>query len=396
MKTTLRIEDGHKAGRVLEVQPITTVYSCGPLVLQPAHIGQLRQYVVVDVFRRAVELLGGTVKQAIMITDLARDAGEKFVDAGAALEAADTYQQLFIDDLRKLRVTPPELMPRTSELVPTILRLIESLVERGAAYSTSTGVYFDVGSHSDTADEAPVQSRVRSDLDRRHPADFALWRLDPDGEALIGYASPWGTGIPGMHVPCVAAWLMHFERGLDLHTGTESHRNLHHVNEIRLMEALSGEDSAPGAWLRVGLVGAEGAVMARGRAPLLNNLRESGFAPDEVRYLLLQSHYTSPVTMDVDTLTSARTALRRLRLRIARLELPAPAPFETAAEVEQMVSAAAARHLERLIDHGSGDLATPALLAALPQIMGDPDLSPQERSLLITVAERLVGIDLRE
>ncbi|WP_114576352.1 cysteine--tRNA ligase [Saliphagus sp. LR7] len=244
------------------------LYYCGLTVSDPPHLGHARSWVHVDVMHRWLEYLGYDVRHVENFTDVNEKIVARIGEAGGDEEAvARSYLARTIADMRSLNLLRAEVYPRVSEHVPEIVELIETLVEKGYAYESEGSVYFDVTSFEEYGelsnqdiDEMESQGDPDERSEKRHPADFALWKaggVDPaaieehrhDGaapaeEAAAGastWDSPWGEGRPGWHVECSAMSMTHLADHIDVHVGGRDLVFPHHENEIAQSEAASGE-----------------------------------------------------------------------------------------------------------------------------------------------------------
>jgi cysteinyl-tRNA synthetase len=197
------------------------MYSCGPTVYAQAHIGNMRSYILSDLVRRTFEYLGYQVRQVINITDVGHltsdaDEGQDRMLVGAQRAGRDPWEiathftRLFFEDLATLNVQRPHVAPRATEHVPEMIALIERLQAAGYTYQIDDGLYFDVSRLEDygrlsgqTLDQMRAGARIEVNPQKRHPADFALWRLATP-EHIMQWDSPWGRGYPGWHIECSA------------------------------------------------------------------------------------------------------------------------------------------------------------------------------------------------
>ncbi len=238
------------------------MYTCGPTVYSPVHVGNLRAYVVADLLRRVLEGSGLSVRHVINITDVGHltlddlDEGEDKLEVASrrerldAWQIADKYTRVFLEASRDLGLRPPQRHPRATEHIGEMIALISELIDRGLAYATEAGnVYYDVsrfpryGSLSgNRLDDLVAGSRVEVATDKRRPADFALWKRDPHHQ--MQWDSPWGRGFPGWHIECSAMVRAHLGDQLDIHTGGEDNVFPHHESEIAQSEPVTGRPLA--------------------------------------------------------------------------------------------------------------------------------------------------------
>src|SRR3989344_5528226 len=203
---------------------IVSMYTCGPTMYGPDHIGNLRAYVFSDTIVRILSFAGYRVQRVINITDFGHlvsegDDGEDKMTKGLNREGlpltmsnmramADKYTNIFLEDLSEVNVDVEQItFPRASDYIPEQIALIKTLEQKGYTYNTSDGVYFDTSKFSGygklggiNLSEQKTGARVRQNREKRNPADFVLWKPD----AKLGWESPWGLGFPGWHIECSA------------------------------------------------------------------------------------------------------------------------------------------------------------------------------------------------
>jgi len=297
------------------------MYVCGPTVYNYVHIGNARPVVVFDCLYRLLGALYPQVVYARNITDIddkiidrAEREGREWSDITAKCERVWFTAMEGIDVLR------PTDVPHATEFVDRMVAMIGDLVDRGAAYATGDGVYLSVEAVPDygllahqSLDEMLAGGGDREVLgaaEKRHPADFALWKFSKPGEP--SWPSPWGEGRPGWHSECVVMSLDILGDGFDLHCGGQDLRFPHHENERAQAVALGREFARH--WMHNGfVVDAEGEKMSKslGNVSNLLDLIEV-FDPRAYRMVLLQSHYRSPVSISADGLEAAGRALAGL------------------------------------------------------------------------------------
>ena len=315
------------------------MYHCGPTVYDQAHIGNMRTYVMADVIRRAFEYLGIEVRQVMNITDVGHlisdaDEGQDRMMVGARRtgqdpwEIAEHFTQLFFDDTAALNILRPHVVPKATEHIPEMIALVERLEALGYTYEISDGIYFDVSRFPDygrlsgqTLDEMRAGARVAVNPEKRHPADFALWRKATP-EHVMQWDSPWGRGYPGWHVECSAMSMKYLGQTLDIHTGGEDHIATHHPNEIAQSEAATAKTFVNywmhGRFLRWN-EGDRRMSKSSGEFLVVGDLVARGFDPLAFRYSCLTASYRVPLTFSWAGLESAADSLRRLQDNVRRL-----------------------------------------------------------------------------
>ncbi|MBL4606625.1 MAG: class I tRNA ligase family protein, partial [Pseudomonadales bacterium] len=183
------------------------MYVCGITVYDYCHIGHARVMVAFDVIVRHLRTRGYDVNYVRNITDIddkifkrAKENGEDYKTLTAR------FIEAMHEDERALNVLQPDSEPRASDHIAEILSMISILVEKGAAYKAKNGdVYFAVEKFESyghltnkKVNELLAGARVKVDVDKRSPVDFALWKAAKPGEA--SWPSPWGDGRPGWHI----------------------------------------------------------------------------------------------------------------------------------------------------------------------------------------------------
>jgi len=316
------------------------LYVCGLTVSDDAHLGHARVWTHADVMHRWLDHLGYDVRHVENFTDV----NEKIVarvgedDLGESeLAVAEGFIASVIDDMRGLNLKRATVYPRVSEHIPEIIDLVGRLIDRGYAYETDGSVYFDVTEFEDygklsnqNLDEMETQGDPTERSEKRHPADFALWKADgvapsdvaehrhdgrplgdhpPSGET---WDSPWGEGRPGWHVECSAMSTTHLDDTIDIHVGGHDLVFPHHENEIAQSEAATGQQFAR-YWLHTGLLETAGEKMSSS----LGNYFYVADALDEfgsnvIRTFYLSTNYGSKQTYSEAAMAEAEERWERL------------------------------------------------------------------------------------
>jgi cysteinyl-tRNA synthetase len=338
-----------------------SIYLCGPTVYGPPHLGHGRATLVYDVLRRYLEFSGITVRLASNITDI----DDKIIDRANRegrpwQEITHKCETVWFEAMGKLGVARPTDVPHATEYVDQMVAMIGELVSADRAYTTTDGVYLSVESvpdygllanqHLSDLLEGGGEREVFGADQKRHPADFALWKLSKPGEP--SWPSPWGDGRPGWHSECVVMSLDLLGEGFDLHCGGMDLKFPHHENERAQAVAL-GKRFA-NHWMHNGfVVDAEGEKMSKSLGNVANLLDlMQHYDARAYRMLLLQSHYRGPVTIGQDNIDASVKSLQGLDAFAARTaELAGATPD---ADV-----------LARFRDRMDDDLDTPAATALL-------------------------------
>ena len=304
-----------------------SIYLCGPTVYGPPHLGHGRATLVYDILRRYLEWTGLEVRLASNITDIDDKIINRANDEGRPWQDITTKcESIWFDAMGRLGVVRPTDVPHATEYVDQMVAMIGELVTRDSAYVTDDGVYLSVEAVPDygllahqSLDEMLAGGGEREVLgagNKRHPADFALWKFSKPGEP--SWPSPWGEGRPGWHSECVVMSLELLGEGFDLHCGGADLRFPHHENERAQAVAL-GKTFA-NHWMHNGfVVDVEGEKMSKSLGNVANLLDLlDQYDARAYRLLLLQTHYRSPVRVGLDTLEAAVASLAGLDAFAAR------------------------------------------------------------------------------
>jgi cysteinyl-tRNA synthetase len=382
--------------------PHVTMYSCGPTVYDFVHIGNLRSYVFADILKHTLKYNGYTVNHTINLTDFGHltddaDAGEdkmmkglkregKPVTLAAMRELSDTYIAAFKADIKKLRIEEPTTFSRASDYIREQIDLVKTLEEKGYTYETSDGVYFDITKfpaygrlgHIDVT-KLRAGARVEENPEKRHPADFAVWK-----KGLLGWDSRWGKGFPGWHIECSAMAMATLGKEIDIHTGGIDHIHTHHNAEIAQSECATGKQFVR-YWLHNEFVTIDNGKIGKslGNAITMRQLEDAGFSGDDYRYFLLTAHYRSPINFTFDALKAAKQALFRLKRYI----------------YEEYNNAPTTPHLDylaRFHAHINHDLDTPQAIALLFEVTKDDRLTAGEKCATMQAMDEVLNIGLRD
>ena len=305
------------------------MYTCGPTVYGPGHLGHARSYTNFDLLKRLFLYNGLKVKHVLNITDIHDDMIKKARELEITVqELADRYIPLFKKDLADLNILPADVYPRVTEYIPEIIKMIKVLVDKSFAYIAKDGsVYFDIAKFKNYGklsgiklEQAKTGTRVATDkYEKEQTSDFALWKAWKKGEPY--WSSPWGKGRPGWHIECSVMANKYLGKTIDLHAGAMDLKFPHHENEIAQSEAANGVKFA-NYWFHAGLLEVEGQKMSKslGNYIEIKEIKKRGFNPLALRYLFLTAHYRSKMNFTWKGLEGAQVALQRLRSAISQFQ----------------------------------------------------------------------------
>ena len=359
------------------------MYSCGPTVYNYAHIGNLRTYIFMDLFRRTLKYDGYKLK-GVMKMQNASPANKK-----TPWEIAAYYTDVFFTDLKKLNIGKPEIIAKATDHIQEMIDYVQKLVDKGYGYEIDDGIYFDIGKFPGygklsrlSLEDQQAGARVEVNSQKRHPADFALWKK-AEPEHIMQWQSPWGMGYPGWHIECSAMSLKYLGMPFDIHTGGVDHIPVHHENEIAQNEALTGKKSV-NYWVHGEFMLVNNGKMSKslGNTYRISDLEERGYNALDFRYFCLNTHYRKKLNFTFEGLDAAKAAYSRL-LALVYKHKTAPESGDTAL---------ADKYVEQFKQAVDDDLNVPLALGILWTMMKE---KPAKE--LFTAAlefDKVLGLDL--
>ena len=298
------------------------IYVCGPTVYDDAHLGHARSALAFDLLRRLFVATGYKVTFVKNFTDIDDKIIQKLQTSDKSLEElTQSYIQSYKDDMHALGIADADIEPKATENLPQIIAYIERLIEKGFAYVLDDGVYFEVAkdqgyfslSKRESADEEN-QSRVVSNLSKRDPKDYALWKCYHDGS--LTFESPWGKGRPGWHIECSSMIKTHLatnkEYQIDIHGGGADLLFPHHENEASQSRCESGHELAH-YWMHNGFVQIDGTKMSKslGNSFFLKDALKV-YEGEILRFYLRSTHYRANFNFNEEDLLASQKRLDKL------------------------------------------------------------------------------------
>ena len=355
------------------------MYVCGPTVYDHAHLGHAKLYVAMDVVVRYLRHLGYKVRYVQNITDVGHllDTGEDRIVKGARrervepMELVETYTRSYFEDMNALGVVRPNISPRASCHIPEQIEMVRTLLEKGFAYETVEGdVYYSVKEFAEygklsrrKVEELEPGARVAMREEKRHPADFALWK-HAEPEHILRWPSPWGWGYPGWHTECSAMATKYLGETFDVHGGGLENIFPHNECEIAQAEAATGKPFVR-YWILAGSLTVNGVKMSKSLGNSLT-VKEALqlYSPEAIRAFILSSHYRGPVDFSREAILAAERGVERLHNTVRTLR----------ARMEQLIPAGTAdlsyitdldAHRDAFIEAMDDDFNTPRAIASL-------------------------------
>ena len=302
------------------------MYVCGMTVYDHTHIGHARTFLCFDVIVRYLRHAGFTVDYIRNITDV----DDKIIERSKklnieALELTLKYIDSMQHDFNSLGMIDPDQEPKATENIPSIIKVIEKLIEKNHAYIGKSDVYFSTDSFAEygrlsrrNTEEMLAGARVNVDEEKRNPADFVLWKKAEQG---LAWDSPWGKGRPGWHIECSAMSMDALGESFDIHGGGMDLKFPHHENEIAQSKCSTGKDFAT-YWMHTGSLRIDQEKMSKSLDNFIT-IKEAlkSFSSEVLRYFLISSHYRSPMNFSIDGLTEAQASLDRLYTALKDCEI---------------------------------------------------------------------------
>jgi len=332
------------------------IYTCGPTVYRPAHLGNFRTFLFEDLLRRAIELRGWKVKQVMNLTDVDDKIIKAASEQGTTIaEITAPVTKIFHIDRAFLRIQDAELYPKATDHIPEMIEIVKRLVDRKLAYKADDGsVYFAIDkfkeygklSRLDTREVKAGARVIQDDYSKENAQDFALWKAaKPEDEATgAAWDSPWGRGRPGWHLECSAMAMKYLGDTLDIHCGGIDLIFPHHEDEIAQSEGSTGKPFSR-FWCHGEFLLTEGSKMAKrlGNVATVQDLRDQGVPAAAFRHFVFSTHYRKQLNMSSEALEASIEGVRRIgdfAQRLAEAKGATPELEKIAEDAEAEVTAA--------------------------------------------------------
>jgi cysteinyl-tRNA synthetase len=314
--------------RIEEFQPLeegrVRIYTCGPTVYNPAHIGNFRTFLFEDILRRFLKWKGYEVVQVRNLTDVDDRTIHAAVEREMSLrELTLPFIDAFFRDHDRLGLERAEHYPRATDYVPQMVAMVQKLIDRGLAYEADGSVYFDISefpSYGELAQLDPAslhEGRETGDAayDRGDARDFVLWKggeRPEEGDVAV-WDSPWGAGRPGWHLECSVMATEHLGQPVDIHSGGVDLVFPHHTNEIAQAEGATGKPFAR-YWLHARHALLDGRKMSKSEKHYytVDDLVDKGYSLSAIRRLLISGHYRAELNFTLAGLDDATRSIERL------------------------------------------------------------------------------------
>jgi cysteinyl-tRNA synthetase len=301
------------------------MYTCGPTVYNPAHIGNFRTFLFEDLLRRVLRLNGWDVIQVMNLTDVDDKIIKRAHEQNKSItEVTEPVTEIFHADRKYLRIEDAEVYPTATGHIPEMIALVERLLEKGIAYKADDGsVYFAIARFPDYGrlsrlDTREIKSGARvaqDDYTKENAQDFALWKAAKDEDEATGAAwdAPFGRGRPGWHLECSAMAMKYLGETLDIHGGGVDLVFPHHEDEIAQSEAATGATFSR-FWCHGEFLQVDGTKMSKriGNVSTVSDLREKGISASALRHFVFSTHYRKQINLSGVALEASIEAVSRI------------------------------------------------------------------------------------
>lgn len=376
-----------------------TIYNCGPTIYDHFHIGNARNFVVMDVVRRYFEWLGYEVRFVQNLTDIEDKIIKRAEEEGVSTEEITAkFKDAYFEDAGKLGIRMADEHPRATEYVAQMVAFMKALEGKGLAYEKNGSLYFRVRGFGEygklsgrSVDSMREGARVEVSEEKDDPLDFVLWKAAKPGEPT--WDSPWGKGRPGWHSECAVMARELLGETIDIHSGGTDLMFPHHENEIAQHEGLYNRQFAR-YWMHNGFLNVDSEKMSKslGNFFKIDEVLAAGHSPETIRLFLLSAAYRHPLDYNETALSEARASVHRINdgLETGKklLELEGREAGETGRESKDEV---AGMYLERFMTAMDDDFNTPRALAVLHDIVSAIHETRQAKPVDLEKLSSLVG-----
>ena len=352
------------------------MYVCGPTVYNYFHIGNARPFVVFDTMRKYLEYRGYKVKFVQNFTDVDDKIINRAKEEGiSAPEVSEKYIAEYYKDAAALNVKKATVHPQVSKTIDDIIKFVQDLIDKGYAYESEGDVYYRTRKFEGygklsgkNIEDLIAGARIAVGEKKEDPLDFALWKARKE-DSEIAWESPWGMGRPGWHIECSAMVRRFLGNTIDIHCGGQDLIFPHHENEIAQSECCNGVPFA-NYWMHNGYINVDNVKMSKslGNFFTVRDVAEKyGYEP--IRFLMISSHYRSPINYSTDIIEQCKASLARLYTCRDSLDFA----LENAAEGEadSDILAMFDKRRQQFIEAMSDDLNTADAIAALFELVRD-------------------------
>lgn len=357
------------------------MYACGPTVYNFIHIGNARPICVFDVMRRYMEYRGYKVNFVQNFTDIDDKIIKRANDEGVSYkEISEKYIKEFWKDAKGMNILEATAHPKATETIDEIISIVEQLIEKGYAYEIDGDVYFSTSKFDEYGklSHQPLEdlesgARIMVGEIKKEPMDFSLWKSAKPGEP--SWDSPWGKGRPGWHIECSAMVRRYLGETIDIHCGGQDLVFPHHENEIAQSECCNGVPFA-NYWMHNGYINIDNVKMSKslGNFFTVRDVAEKyGYEP--IRYLMISSHYRSPINYSTDIIEQCKSSLNRLYTCRENLDFAFENADYNEKEDDKEISDKLSAYIDKFKDAMDDDLNTADAIGVLFDLVKDININ---------------------
>ncbi len=324
------------------------VFTCGPSVYQRSHIGNFRTFLFEDVLVRYLEYSGFPVKRGMNITDIEDKAFEEANRRKMSVkDLTGRNIRSFLQEMKLLKMKIPDYLPRASEAIDEVVKIIKQLLVRGIAYWYRGNVYFDPLKYPrfgelyglDMAKWPRKKRRFHKDTYpgmRWNLGDFILWRGFKEGE--LDWETPIGRGRPSWNIQDATLVLKHYRGTLSFYCGGIDNLFRHHDYTKAIVESLRPYPMSK-FWLHCYHLVAEGQKMSKSKGNIyyVEDLLRDGYTADEIRLFLIYGYYRKKLNYTKANVEATAEKLRCLKEKIKAIRRKAGRSSEPGQEMLKRV-----------------------------------------------------------
>ena len=351
------------------------IYACGPTVYNFIHIGNARPLCVFDVLRRYLEYAGYDVRFVQNFTDIDDKIIKRANEENLTYkEVSEKYIEEFWKDVKGMNIREATVHPKATENIDEIINIVSTLIEKGYAYAVDGDVYFSPKKFDDYGklshqplEDLEAGARIMVGEIKKEPMDFALWKSAKPGEPY--WESPWGHGRPGWHIECSAMVRRYLGNTIDIHCGGQDLIFPHHENEIAQSECCNGAPFA-NYWMHNGYINVDNVKMSKslGNFFTVRDVAEKyGYEP--IRYLMISSHYRSPINYSTDVIEQCKASLTRLYTCRDNLEFALKNAVD--GDVSEEITSMLGKRRDQFVVAMENDLNTADAISAVFELVKD-------------------------
>lgn len=310
------------------------MYGCGPTVYNFVHLGNLRAYVFVDLLKRYLQYSGYNVKHVMNVTDVDDKTIRDSQKSGKSLkEFTEFYEKEFVDDLGFMNIEMPDVMPKATDYISEMVKIIKKLEKKGLAYRADGSIYFKISGSKNYGQLAGLENQllkenasgrlsVADEYKKEDVNDFVLWKEWRDEDGDVYWDTEIGRGRPGWHIECSAMSIKNLGETFDIHCGGEDLIFPHHTNEIAQSEGATGKKFV-NYWLHNAHLLVNGQKMSKSLDNFytLRDIIEKGYDPLLLRIILIKTHYRHVIDFSFDNFTEAKAIAERFVNFLFNLDL---------------------------------------------------------------------------